>query len=198
MSPTPAESPTQSPAATFLAGLLASFRSVFALVLIGTYVGVGALGHDYGFSLAWIMLSTVLVWAGPAQVIMISALGTGAPLFEVALAVFLSAVRFLPMVVALLPLLRGPRTRVRDLLLPAHFTAASMWVESFRLLPPLPQDARIPFCNGLAIGGARALSRRQGGELAPRKILEQPPGDQQERLASLVGGDHRALQLELA
>jgi hypothetical protein len=55
-------------------------------------------------------------------------------------------------VVSVLPLLRGPHTKVRDLLLPAHFTAASMWVESFRLLPPLPQDARIPFCNGLAIG----------------------------------------------
>lgn len=136
----------------FVAGLLASMRSVFAVVLIGTYVGVGALTHDYGFTLAWVMLSTVVIWAGPAQVIMISALGAGAALFEVALAVFLSAVRFMPMVVALLPLLRGERTRLRHLLLPAHFTAASMWVESFRLLPSLPQDARIPFCNGLAIG----------------------------------------------
>jgi predicted branched-subunit amino acid permease len=135
----------------FMAGLAVSFQSVFALVIIGTYVGVGALAHDYGFSLAWVMLSTVLVWAGPAQVIMISALGTGAPLFEVALAVFLSGVRFLPMV-TLLPLLRGPRTKVRDLFVAAHFTSASTWVESFRLLPPLPQDARIPFCNGLAIG----------------------------------------------
>jgi predicted branched-subunit amino acid permease len=136
----------------FFTGVLASFRSVFTLVLIGTYVGIGALAHDYGFSLAWMMLSTVLIWAGPAQVILLSALGTGAALFEVALAVFLSAVRFLPMVVALLPLLRGPRTRLRDLLLPAHFTAASMWVESFRLLPPLPQEQRLPFCNGLAVG----------------------------------------------
>jgi predicted branched-subunit amino acid permease len=98
------------------------------------------------------MLSTVLIWAGPAQVILLSALGAGAALFEIALAVFLSAVRFLPMVVALLPLLRGPNTRLRDLLLPAHFTAASMWVEAFRLLPPLPHEKRIPFCNGLAIG----------------------------------------------
>jgi predicted branched-subunit amino acid permease len=141
-----------SAAAGFLDGLLASFRSVFALVLIGTYVGIGALAHDFGFSLAWMMLSTVLIWAGPAQVIMISALGAGAALFEVGLAVFLSAVRFLPMVVALVPLLRGPGTRLRDLLLPAHFTAASMWVESFRLLPSLPRERRIPFCNGLAIG----------------------------------------------
>jgi predicted branched-subunit amino acid permease len=146
------ERPQPSAAALFLDGVLASFRSVFALVLIGTYVGIGALAHDYGFSLAWMMLSTVLMWAGPAQVIMISALGTGAAPFEVALAVCLSAVRFLPMVVALVPLIRGPATRLRDLLLPAHFTAASMWVESFRLLPPLPRERRIPFCNGLAIG----------------------------------------------
>ena len=146
------ELPAPSSAAAFRDGLIASFRSVFALVLIGTYVGIGALAHDYGFSLIWVMVSTVLIWAGPAQVIMISALGTGAALVEVALAVFLSAVRFLPMVVSLLPLLRRPDTRLRDLLTPAHFTAASMWVESFRLLPPLPRERRIPFCNGLAIG----------------------------------------------
>jgi predicted branched-subunit amino acid permease len=51
-----------------------------------------------------------------------------------------------------LPLLRGPRTRLSELLIPTHFTAASMWVESFRLLPPLPREERIPFCNGLSIG----------------------------------------------
>src|ERR1044071_5030571 len=104
-----------SPSKVFVDGMLASFRSVFTLVLIGTYVGIGALAHDYGFSLVWIMVSTVLMWAGPAQVILISALGAGAAPFEVALAVFLSAVRFLPMVVALVPLLRGPHTRLRDL-----------------------------------------------------------------------------------
>jgi predicted branched-subunit amino acid permease len=147
-----AEAPLPSSATAFLDGLLASFRSVFTLVLVGTYVGIGALAHDYGFSLPWVLLSTTLMWAGPAQVIMISALGTGAALFEVGLAVCLSAVRFLPMVISLLPLLRGPRTRTRALLLPAHFTAASMWVESFRLLPPLPRERRIAFSNGLGLG----------------------------------------------
>ena len=53
----------------------------------------------------------ILVWAAPAQVILISALGAGAPLIEVAIAVSLSAIRLFPMVVALLPLLRGPGTR---------------------------------------------------------------------------------------
>ncbi len=141
-----------SSTAAFFAGLRAAWMSVFTLVLIGTYVGIAALARDYGFSLPWVLLSTVLVWAGPAQVIMISALGTGATLFETALAVGLSGVRFLPMVVALLPLLRTARTRFRDLLLPAHFTAASMWVECFRLLPPVPRERRIAFANGLGLG----------------------------------------------
>ena len=56
------------------------------------------------------------------------------------------------MVVALLPLLRRQDTRLRDLLLPTHFTAVSMWVESLRLLPAQPRDYRIAFCNGLSVG----------------------------------------------
>ncbi len=151
----PAANPEFSPPSSawaFFAGLRAAWSSVFTLVLIGTYVGIGALAHDYGFSLAWLLLSTLLVWAGPAQVIMISALGSGASLVEVALAVGLSGVRFLPMVVSLLPLLRGSHTRFRDLVLPAHLTAASLWVESFRLLPPLPRERRIAFCNGMGLG----------------------------------------------
>src|SRR5262249_61317759 len=78
--------------------------------------------HDFGLSAWWLALSSMLVWAAPAQVILISAFGGGAPLFEVAIAVCLSAIRLFPMVVALLPLLRGPGTRLRDLLFPTHFT----------------------------------------------------------------------------
>lgn len=141
-----------SPTSAFFSGLRASFLSVFVLVLVGTYIGIAALAQDYGFSLGWLMASTALVWAGPAQVIMISALGTGATLFEAAVAVGLSGVRFLPMVVALLPLMRGPKTRTRDLIVPAHFTAASMWVEAFRLLPAVPRERRVAYCNGLGIG----------------------------------------------
>jgi predicted branched-subunit amino acid permease len=121
-------------------------------VLAGTYVGMGALAHDFGFSSWWLALSTVLVWAAPAQVILISALGAGSALIEAALAVSLSAIRLFPMVVALLPLLRGEGTRLRDLLLPAHFTSVSMWVESIRLLPGVPRERRIAFCNGLSVG----------------------------------------------
>lgn len=141
-----------SSAAAFLGGVKSALASVFFLVLAGTYVGMGALAHDFGFSSWWLALSTVLVWAAPAQVILISALGAGSALIEAAIAVSLSAIRLFPMVVALLPLLRGEGTRLRDLLLPTHFTSVSMWVESIRLLPGVPRERRIAFCNGLSVG----------------------------------------------
>jgi predicted branched-subunit amino acid permease len=119
---------------------------------MGTYVGIGALAQDFGFSPLWVALSTVLVWAAPAQVILVSTLGAGAALIEVALAVGLSAIRLLPMVVALLPVLRDRDTRPSSLILPAHFTAASMWVECLRLAPTIPRAQRVAFSNGLGVG----------------------------------------------
>jgi len=134
----------------YFAGVKSAVLSVFFVVIMGTYVGLGALAHDVGLSSGWLAISTVLVWAAPSQLIMISGFGTGATLFEVALGVTLSATRLFPMVVALLPLLRVRGTRVRDMLLPTHFTSISMWVESLRLLPAIAREHRIAFCNGLS------------------------------------------------
>ncbi len=146
----PAKFPSST--AAFFSGVTKALTSAFFLVLAGTYVGIGALAHSFGVGAGWLALSTVLVWAAPAQVILIAALGANAPLLEVALAVTLSAIRLFPMVVALLPLLRGERTRLRDLLLPTHFTSVSMWVELLRLLPAVPREQRIAYCNGLSVG----------------------------------------------
>jgi predicted branched-subunit amino acid permease len=137
--------------AGFLDGFRAAWTSVFAYVLLGNYLGIGALSHEFGFSLGWMVLSTLLVWAAPAQVLLISTLGT-ATLVEVALAVTLSSLRFLPMVAALLPMLQRPGTRQRHLVLPMHLTAISVWVEGMRLLPTVPQERRVGFYNGLGTG----------------------------------------------
>jgi predicted branched-subunit amino acid permease len=148
----PPVSPAKSNASAFVDGLRAATRSVFMVVLIGSYISIGALAHDLGFPLVWTVLSTLLVWAAPAQVILISALGTGTAPFEAGLAVALSAIRLLPMVVALLPVLRTVRTRAYALVLPAHFTAVSFWIEALRLAPALPRENRIAFANGLGVG----------------------------------------------
>ncbi len=153
MPPAPTTDPPQpSATAAFLAGFRAAWLSVLAYVVIGTYVGIAALAHDFGFSLWWVAASTALVWAGPAQVILVSALGAGATPVETALAVGLSSARLLPMVISLLPLIKTTQTPHRRLVLPAHLTAVSMWIEALRHLPAWPRATRIPFCNGLGLG----------------------------------------------
>jgi predicted branched-subunit amino acid permease len=144
--------PVKSDAAAFVDGLRAAARSVFLIVVVGSYASIGALAHDLGFSMAWTVLSTLLVWAAPAQVIVVSALGAGTAPFEAAIAVALTGVRLLPMVVVLLPVLRAAKTRTRALLLPAHFTAVSFWIESLRLAPALPRENRVAFANGIGTG----------------------------------------------
>jgi predicted branched-subunit amino acid permease len=118
-------------------------------VITVTYIGFGALTHDYGLPVVWAMLSTVLLWAGPAQVILATALGSGTAPIECALAVGLSSVRLLPMVVALLPMIRREHMRGWRLLVPVHFIAVSVWVEMMRLAPVIPRERRILFCSGV-------------------------------------------------
>jgi predicted branched-subunit amino acid permease len=137
---------------SFLDGLAAAARSIFLFVVFGTYVGIGALAHDLNFSLPWALGTTLLVWAAPNQVILISALGAGMAPLAAAVAVSLSGVRLLPMVVSLLPLIKTPGVRTRSLIVPAHFTAISVWVEGLRLLPGVERARRIAFYNGLGVG----------------------------------------------
>lgn len=149
----PLDSPswTTAPRA-FAQGLLSVGQTVLSLVLFATYVGIGALAHDTHFSLGWVMTSTLLVWAGPAQIILISTLASGATPVQAAIAVTVSAIRLLPMVVTVLPMIRTSQSRLRELLLPAHFTAVTLWVECFRLLPQVPRHRRAAFTNGLGTG----------------------------------------------
>jgi hypothetical protein len=69
-----------------------------------------------------------------------------------AIAVTVSAVRLFPMVVAVLPMMRTPQTKRRQLVLVAHFTAVTLWVECYRFLPHVPRNRRIAFVHGLGSG----------------------------------------------
>ena len=167
MSTDPTEPPPHVSIQVFLDGIIAAVRSVFFYVLVGNYVGLGALAHEVGFSFWWMALSTMLIWAAPAQVILVSTLTT-ASLWEVALAVTLSSVRFLPMVAAILPVMRRPGVRQRNLLLPMHLTAISVWVEGMRLLPLMPVERRIAFYNGLGVGLMSGRGDRRRDRLRAR------------------------------
>lgn len=166
------DAPGVSPFVYFLRGMRGSL-SVPGLVLAVTFIGFGGLLHDIGFPISAGLLSTVLVWALPAQVILVGGISSGTALPAVAVAVCLSGVRLMPMVVALMPLIRGRRTSLATELFCAHFIAVTMWVEGFRLLPKVPVEGRPPFTIGL---GSGLIAISVAGNLAGFFLTDRLPG----------------------
>jgi predicted branched-subunit amino acid permease len=121
-----------------------------SLVLMASLIGVGGLTRDIGYPMFAGVLSTILIWAGPAQVLLFGSIAAGASMPAIAIAVSLSSIRFFPMVVSIVPLLRAPDVGICKLLLGAHFVAVTSWTEGRRLLPGLPVTERFPFFIGFA------------------------------------------------
>jgi predicted branched-subunit amino acid permease len=119
-------------------------------VLMSSFVGFGAMTHDFGWPVWIAALSTALIWAAPGQLVLAGALASGAGLAAALLAVSVSAVRLLPMVVSIMPVLRTERMSLTTRLLASHYVAVTAWFEGLRLTPTLPRQARMPFFFGLA------------------------------------------------
>ena len=141
-----------------------------ALYVAISLMGVGALARAAGFPVGAAALSTLLLWAGPAQVLFFGAgvAKTAPP--AIALAVSLSSVRLLPMCLSVLPMLREKRTRLPTLFAAAHFIAVTVWAESLRRLPERAREERLPFFFGLAVTcmGLTTFSTALGFWLAGR------------------------------
>jgi predicted branched-subunit amino acid permease len=171
----PLDSPQwHSPLRAFLWGARSVGSTVLTLVLFATYLGIGALAHDTHFSLGWTLASTAFVWAGPAQIIVISTLGSGATIMQSAIAVTVSAIRLFPMVVSVLPMMRTENTKRRHLVLVAHLTAVTLWVECFRFLPQVPRERRIAFIQGLGCGLGFLLAANLSALLAAAILMLTP------------------------
>ncbi|MHB2168081.1 AzlC family ABC transporter permease [Alsobacter sp. R-9] len=138
-----------SDARWFLRGVLAAL-SFPAWTVALALVGVGSLARDAGHPVGAATLSTLLIWAGPAQVIFYGGLAAGMAPLAVAAAVCFSSIRFLPMTMAILPMVRRPGDGIVRQAYAAHFVAVTVWSESLRRLPELPQQGRTPFYFGFA------------------------------------------------
>ena len=69
-------------------------------------IGIGSLARDVGYPVDVAVLSTILVWAGPSQVLFFASIAAGAAWSAIAIAIAFASLRFLPMTMAFLPLLR--------------------------------------------------------------------------------------------
>jgi predicted branched-subunit amino acid permease len=146
----PADAPRDSGVRWVLRGMWAGLTSVQGVVLFASFIGFGGLCRGVEFPLGAALLSVLLVWALPAQVLLVGGFAAGNAAAGIALAVGLSSVRLFPMVASLIPHLRRPRGGMTAQFFVAHFIAVTAWIEGMRRLPKLPREARMPFFFGLA------------------------------------------------
>lgn len=132
----------------FLRGAGAAF-SVPGLILMSAFVGFAGLAKETGLTVVQTVFMVGVVWALPAKVVLVGAILSKASILAAAFAVALSSIRLMPMVVALVPEMRTPKTRPWVLYALSHFVAVTSWVlalERFRHVPP---DMRTTFYAGL-------------------------------------------------
>jgi predicted branched-subunit amino acid permease len=120
-----------------------------ALILAATGAGFGALAHDAGIQFGHTAFMSVILFATPAQVVLVDQLARGSSLWGGTFAVMLTAIRLLPMTVTVMPLLRGPATRRWQYALASHFVAITGWAEAYRRLPHLPDRLRMAYFLGM-------------------------------------------------
>lgn len=147
----------------FLIGVRHGF-GMPALLLMATMCGIGGMVRDIGYPV-WVgTLSTLLIWAGPAQVILFGAIAANAALPATAFAIALSSARFLPMTVSLMPMVRSSGAGLPAAFLAAHLVSMTTWVEGLRRLPMVPPEGRYGYFvgYGLVILGVGAITTHAG------------------------------------
>jgi len=123
--------------------------SVPGLILASAFIGFAGLAKEAGLTLAQTVFMVGMVWALPAKVVLIGAILSGASLPAAAFAVALSSIRLAPMVVALVPEMRGPKTPRWVLYFLSHFVAVTSWVLAMERLRSVPRDMRTSYYAGL-------------------------------------------------
>jgi predicted branched-subunit amino acid permease len=125
--------------------------SLPAWVVGCSLIGIGSLARDAGFPAGAAVISTLFIWASPAQAIFFAAFGAGTSPPAVALAICLSSIRFLPMTLAILPLVQRPGQRVITQVGVVHFVAITTWIEGLRRLPSMSAGDRLPYFLGFSL-----------------------------------------------
>ncbi len=124
--------------------------SVEFMVVSVSFLGFGALIRDSQLDIFQGLLLSASIWALPGQVVMVSLLEEGAGVLTIALAVSLTAVRLLPMVVSILPLVddTGSPRWLKYLL--SYFVSISVWVLANRRLLSIEKSERLAWLMGVA------------------------------------------------
>lgn len=128
-----------------------------AAVVAAGMLGFGALAFESGLNVLLAMACTAGVWALPGQLVLIEMHLAGAPGALTVLAVMLTAARFLPMTISLMPVVRDAANPRAQLYAAAQFVAMTSWAWTMRRSADIPRAARLSYFIGFA-GTCWALS----------------------------------------
>lgn len=119
-----------------------------AATLAAGYVGFGALAAGNDLPVVGAVLSTLLLWAMPAQLILVEMHAAGAALVAILVSVVLSSARFLPMTVSLVPMMHHARHRGWHYYLAAYLLSITGWTMAMLRFPSMPVALRLPWLFG--------------------------------------------------
>lgn len=105
-----------------------------AAVLGAGFLGYGSLAADAGYSIWMTLAATFAIWALPGQLVLMEMQAGDAAIAATVLAVSLSAARFFPMTLTLMPLMRndGSKRPVWQFLLAAQLVSMTTWAVAMR------------------------------------------------------------------
>ena len=99
-----------------------------AIALGASFIAIGALLKNLGFSIQESIFSTFLTYALPGSLVMAESMLIGASLINIFIAVWLVNARLYPMTVSLMPLLMHKNQPRWIYYLSCHFIAVSSWL----------------------------------------------------------------------
>jgi predicted branched-subunit amino acid permease len=121
-----------------------------AVVLFAGMAGFGALSQSVGMSFWSSVASSALIYALPGQIVMAEMLAVGASGLLVSVAAALTAARFLPMMLTVIPQIPAQH-RTGRLFLMAHLVAMTTWAIAVRAFPRLAPQDRQPYFFGFGL-----------------------------------------------
>jgi|TARA_B100000401_G_C52674735_1_gene656743 predicted branched-subunit amino acid permease len=120
-----------------------------AIALGASFIAIGALLKNLGFTIQESIFSTFLTYALPGSLVMAESMLIGASLINIFLAVWLVNARLYPMTVSLMPLLMHKKQPRWKYYLSCHFIAVSAWLIMKDNYEDIQKEKRIDFWMGI-------------------------------------------------
>ena len=123
-----------------------------AIALGASFIAIGALLKNLGFSIQESVFSTFLTYALPGSLVMAESMLIGASLLNIFLAVWFVNARLYPMAVSLFPLMMHKSQPKWKYYFSCHFIAVSAWLIMKSNYKKIPKEYRIDYWIGIGSG----------------------------------------------